>query len=169
MTTERTLVMNSKQVQQRLNRLAWQVYENCWDEKEIIIAGIAPNGFLLAKRIASILESISSIRTKIIEVKVEKDNPLQGPAELSASPAELKDKVVVVIDDVSNSGRTLIYGVKPFLSCPVKSILTLVLVDRAHNRFPVKTNFVGLSLATTLQEHISVEIADNGSDAVYLD
>jgi len=166
MSPSKTLVMNGKQVQQRLNRLAWQVYEQCWDEQEIVIAGIAPNGFQLAQRLAAILKSISPIRTNVTELVIDKEEPLrQGELEIDA--ATVKDKVVVVVDDVSNSGRTLIYGVRPFLSCPVKSILTLVLVDRDHNRYPVKTNFVGLSLATTLQEHISVELGE-GKDAVYL-
>lgn len=169
MTSSRTLVMNSKQVEQRLNRLAWQVYEQCWDEKEIIIAGIATNGYRMAQRLIRILESISPIRTKLIELSFDKDEPLTQPLEVKIPPAELRDKVVVVVDDVSNSGRTLIYGMKPFLDFPVKRILTLVLVDRDHNRYPVKTNFVGLSLATTLQEHISVELGSDGNDAVYLD
>lgn len=169
MSTERTLVLTNRQVKQRLNRLAWQVYENCWDEKDIVIAGIAPNGYHLAKQISDLLGSISPIRTHLLELKIEKDNPLQKPLQLPMSNEQLNNKVVIVVDDVSNSGRTLIYGVKPFLACPVKSIQTLVLVDRDHNRFPVKTNFVGLSLATTLQEHISVEIDAKGEYAVYVD
>ena len=168
MSPNSTLVMNHKQVQQRLNRLAWQVYEQCWDENEIVIAGIAKNGFVLAKRIAVILENISPLRIRVIELQVDKQNPLNKPIETGLSPAELRDKTVVVVDDVSNSGKTLIYAVNPFLDFPVKSILTLVLVDRDHNRYPVKTNFVGLSLSTTLQEHIDVQLDGIENDAVYL-
>ncbi|HET6990318.1 MAG TPA: phosphoribosyltransferase family protein, partial [Bacteroidia bacterium] len=168
-TDTRTLVMNPKQVAQRINRLAWQVYEQCYDEKEIVVAGISGNGFHLAERISKIIREISPIRVELCEVKINKDNPLDGSASIQMNAKELEGKTVVLVDDVSNSGRTLMYGVKLFLESPVKSIKTLVLVDRDHNRFPVKTNFVGLSLATTMQEHISVEVGANGEDTVYLD
>lgn len=169
MTTTRTLVMNPKQVGQRLNRLAWQVYENCYNEKEIVVAGIAGNGFRIAKRIAALLGEISPLAVTLCEVNISKDSPLDGKASITLDVNELEGKTVIVVDDVSNSGRTLMYGVKLFLESPVKSLLTLVLVDRDHTRYPVKTNFVGLSLATTMQEHISVVINENGEDAVYLD
>ena|ERR1041385_6131747 len=165
----RTLVMNSKQVNQRLNRLAWQVYENCYSEKEIIVAGIAGNGYPLAKRIVALLGEISPLKVTLCEVKLSKDSPLDGSASISINANELEGKTVVIVDDVSNSGRTLMYAVRMFLEAPVKSLLTLVLVDRDHTRYPVKTNFVGLSLATTLQEHISVEMKASGDGEVYLE
>lgn len=164
----RTLILNSKQVSQRLNRLAWQVYEHCSEEQEIILAGIGRNGLTLARRIAALVESISPLNVQVTKVELDKDQPLEHPIVVEASASDCKDKVVLVIDDVSNSGKTLMYGVKPFLEFPVKAILTLVLVDRDHNRYPVKTNFVGLSLATTMQEHISVSL-DAAGDAVYMD
>lgn len=169
MESTRTLVMNPKQVSQRLNRLAWQVYENCYREEEIIVAGIAQNGYQLAQRIAKYLQEISPIKVILCEVKMTKDNPLDGKTTFNLSEAEIDNKTIIVVDDVSNSGRTLMYGVKLFLEFPVKSVQTLVLVDRDHNRFPVKTNYVGLSLATTMQEHITVETAPNGDATVYLD
>ncbi|MCX6311511.1 MAG: phosphoribosyltransferase family protein [Bacteroidetes bacterium] len=169
MTDTRTLVLNPKQIAQRLNRLAWQVYEQCYDEQEIVVAGIAGNGFRLATRISKILSEISPIKVKLCEVTISKDSPLDGKSSVQIDAKELEGKTVVLVDDVSNSGRTLMYSVKLFLESHVKSIKTLVLVDRDHNRFPVKTNFVGLSLATTMQEHISVVVGENGEDAVYLD
>src|SRR5665213_848279 len=152
--TTRTLVMNPKQVSQRLNRLAWQVYENCYLENEIVIAGIDANGFRLAKRIAKYLEEISPIKVMLCEVQMNKENPLDGKTSVNIEKEKLEGKTIVVVDDVSNSGKTLMYGVKLFLEFPVKSVQTLVLVDRDHNLFPVKANFVGMSLATTMQEHI---------------
>ncbi|MDQ3110215.1 MAG: phosphoribosyltransferase [Bacteroidota bacterium] len=169
MTSTRTLVMNPKQVSQRLNRLAWQVYENCYNEKEIIVAGISGNGFRLAKRITKILGEISPLEVTLCEIHISKDSPLDGKGTVTPALHDLEGKTVIVVDDVSNSGRTLMYGVKLFLESPVKSLLTLVLVDRDHTRFPVKTNFVGLSLATTMQEHITVEVGENDEDSVYLD
>lgn len=162
-----TLVLNHKQVGQRLNRLAWQVYEQCSDEKEIILAGIGKNGFTLAQRIGKLVESISPLKTRVTHVELNKDYPLEHPITIEITAEECKDKTILVVDDVSNSGKTLMYGVKPFLELPVRAILTLVLVDRDHNRYPVKTNFVGMSLATTLQEHISV-VLDSREDSVTL-
>lgn len=160
--------MNSLQINQRLNRLAWQVYEQCSDEQEIIVAGIAQNGYRVAEKICAIVESISPIKVKLVEMKINKENPLEVPQVSVTDESAFNGKTIILVDDVSNSGRTLMYGVKYFLTFPLKSIHTLVLVDRDHNRFPVKTNFVGLSLATTLQEHISVEMNDTGENAVYL-
>lgn len=161
--------MNSTQVNQRLNRLAWQVYEQCSDEKKIVVAGIANNGFQLAKKISSIVETISGIHVHLVEMKINKENPRQQPLVSGGDESLFTGKKIIIVDDVSKSGQTLMYGVKYFLDFQVKSIHTLVLVDRDHNRYPVKTNFVGLSLATTLQEHISVELNANGESTVYLD
>jgi pyrimidine operon attenuation protein/uracil phosphoribosyltransferase len=165
----RMQLMNARQVQHRINRLAWQIVEQCANESELIMAGIASNGFLLAQRLKSAVEAIASIRIRIIELKIDKDAPLESPIQIALSKEDLLDKTILVVDDVSNSGRTLMYGVKPFLEHQVRQILTLVLVDRDHNRFPVKTNFVGLSLATTLPEHVRVELGENENTAVYLD
>ncbi|HEU4716547.1 MAG TPA: phosphoribosyltransferase family protein [Bacteroidia bacterium] len=169
MSSERTLVMNAGQIERRINRLAWQVYEHCFNEKEIIIAGIEPNGLTLSERIAAVLRSISPLKVTVAALKVDKENPLEKSASVSLPEKDFSGKTIIVVDDVSNSGRTLMYGVDFFLRFKIKSILTVVLVDRDHNRFPVKTNFVGLSLSTTMQEHITVEFGKNGSDKVFLD
>jgi pyrimidine operon attenuation protein/uracil phosphoribosyltransferase len=163
-----TLVLNSKQIDQKINRIAYEIYENNYDEKEVIMAGIVGNGFLLAKRIAAVLEKISSIKVKIIEITLDKEEPLSSDIKISLSDKEMKNKVIILVDDVLNSGKTLIFGAKPFLCSPVKRLTTAVLVDRGHNRYPIKADFVGLSLSTTLQEHITVEIAKKGKEAVYL-
>lgn len=168
METTQKLLMNSKQVQQRINRLAWQVAEQCFGETEIIMAGIASSGYKLAERLKATIESISEIRIRLIELQINKEAPLASTPALALSATELNGKTVIVVDDVSNSGRTLMYGVKPFLEHQVRNIFTLVLVDRDHSRFPVKTNFVGLSLATTLLEHVQVDLHENGEASVYL-
>ncbi len=164
----KTLILNSKQIQQKINRIAYEIYENNYDEKEIIIAGIANNGFILAKQIVKVLQKISPIKTKLIEIVIDKKNPLATEINLALSEKELKNKVIILVDDVLNSGRTLIFGAKPFLTAQLKRLTTVVLVDRGHNRYPIKADFVGLSLSTTLQEHITVEINIKGKEAVYL-
>ncbi|PCH92020.1 MAG: phosphoribosyltransferase [Bacteroidetes bacterium] len=163
----KTAILNNKQIEQKINRLAHQVLENNYEESEIIIAGIASRGYVLAKRIAKILQEISSIKVQVAELKVHKEGPIKRKATFPLADNELDGKVIFVVDDVVNSGRTLIYAVRHFLSAPVKKLRTLVLVDRSHNNYPVRADYVGISLATTLQEHVSVEFS-KGEDVVYL-
>jgi pyrimidine operon attenuation protein / uracil phosphoribosyltransferase len=163
----KTLILNSKQIEQKINRIAFQIYENNYGEKEIIVAGISDNGYLFAKRIVDVLQKISPIKAKLIEIKIHKENPAASEIKISLTDKELKNKVIILVDDVLNSGRTLIFGAKPFLISPVKRLTTAVLVDRGHNRYPIKADFVGLSLSTTLQEHITVELK-KGKESVYL-
>jgi pyrimidine operon attenuation protein/uracil phosphoribosyltransferase len=164
----KTLILNSKQIEQKINRIAYEIYENNYDEKEIVIAGIAKNGYLLAKRIADVLQGISKIKAQLIEITLDKENPFNSELKLTLSDKELKNKVIILVDDVLNSGKTLIFGAKLFLNAPVKRLTTAVLVDRGHNRYPIKADVVGLSLSTTLQEHITVELKKKGKETVYL-
>ena len=157
----KTLVLDKKQLQQKLNRLAWQIYEQNHKEKEIIIAGIVDRGVLLAKKIVEKLREISDIKVKLATIKVDKDNPFYKDIEVDISEKDYKNKVLILVDDVLSSGKTLMYGAKYFLSVPLKKLSTIVLVDRNHNRFPIKADFVGVSLSTTLKEHISVELEKN--------
>ncbi len=157
----KSLVLNKEQLQQKIDRLAWQIYEQNYKEKEIIIAGIAKRGVLVAQKLADKLMEISSVKVKLSTIRLDKDNPYEKEIEVDITEAEFKDKVLILVDDVLNSGKTLIYGTKYFLSVPIKRLSTVVLVDRNHNRFPIKADFVGLSLSTTLKEHISVELEKN--------
>jgi pyrimidine operon attenuation protein/uracil phosphoribosyltransferase len=164
----KTLILNSKQIEQKINRIAYQIYENNYDEKDIIIAGIGNNGYLLAKRIEHVLKQISKIKTQLIAITIDTENLFSSDTKISLTEKELKNKVIILVDDVLNSGKTLIFGAKPFLNYPIKRLTTAVLVDRGHNRYPIKADLVGLSLSTTLQEHITVEINKKGNEAVYL-
>lgn len=153
----RTIILKDDQIRKTINRIAYQIYEEHSDETEVIIAGIHDRGSLLAKDIATILEKISPIKVQLIELKVDKDNPFDIPIECSMPHEDMKNKVVIVVDDVVNSGKTLIYGVKHLLKVKLKSLKTAVLVDRSYRRFPISVNYVGISLATTMKENIEVE------------
>lgn len=168
MDTTKTLVLNDKQIEQKINRIAYEIYENNYEEKDIIIAGIAPNGFFLAQKITKVLEKISPIKVRLLEIEIDKENPIAEKVKFELSDKEIKGKVILLVDDVLKSGKTLIYGARYFLSAPVKRLSTVVLVDRNHTRYPIKADYVGISLATTLKEHISVELGKKGKQAVYL-
>lgn len=154
----KTLVLNESQLEQKLNRLAWQIFEQNYNEKEIIVAGIVSRGEKLSVKIADYLQKISSFDIRLVRVDIDKDAPYSKEIQVNISEKELRNKVVILVDDVLNSGKTLMYGAKYFLSVPLKRLSTVVLVDRNHNNYPIKADFVGISLSTTLKEHIAVEL-----------
>ena len=164
----KTLLLDAKQIDHKLNRLAYEIYENNLREKEILIAGISGNGFIVAKRLSQLINKISPIEVTLGEITINKKNPLDSDPKVNFSEKEYAKKVVILVDDVLNSGRTMIYGVKLFLDKPVKRLHTLVLVDRSHTQFPVKADFVGLSLSTTLQDHIVADLSVKGKESVFL-
>jgi pyrimidine operon attenuation protein/uracil phosphoribosyltransferase len=168
MGAEKIEILNAHQIKQKIKRIAYQIYENNVNESELIIAGVAPNGSIFAERLASLLKEISPIKISVANITLNKKNPLENTIEVSLSPEEWENKSIVIVDDVLNSGKTLIYAVHHFLKRPVKNIQTAVLIDRSHKQFPVKANYVGISLATTLQEHVEVAFNNNGEDAAYL-
>ena len=165
--TARSKILNIKQINQKLKRLAWQVYEKNSAEKEIIVVGISERGLILAKKIVIHIQEISNIKTKISYLELDKDNPYNKEVSLNLEEMEYANKVVILVDDVLNSGKTLMYAAKHFLTTRLASLSIMVLVDRNHNRYPIKADYIGLSLATTLQEYINVDL--KGTDkGVYL-
>lgn len=163
----RTLLLDEKQVLQRVNRLAYQIYEDNSSEAEIVLAGIAKSGYLLCERIASALQKISPLKVILAEVVIDKHSQESKEVKVSLPKAQLKGKVIILIDDVLNSGKTMMFALKPFLDAEIKKIRTVVLINRNHKRFPVAADFTGLSLSTTLKEHISVEF-ENGKTTAWL-
>jgi|TARA_B110000977_G_scaffold154681_1_gene196593 pyrimidine operon attenuation protein/uracil phosphoribosyltransferase len=162
----RTQILSCKQIEQKLTRMAWQIYEANYKETSIVLAGINGNGYVLSKRLAKLIESISSITVILTEVIIDKKELFNSPIQLSIGEQEFRDKVVVLVDDVLNSGKTMIYGVKHFLKTPVKMIKVTALIDREHHRFPIRTDYAGLVLSTSIKDHIAVELGEY--EGVYL-
>jgi len=154
---DKTLILNNKQVSQKINRISYQIFEDNHTEKEIVIVGIAKKGYLFAEKLVEQLNNISEIKITLAKLTLEKDIPTQNKAELDIDTNLLDDKVIILVDDVLNTGKALIYGVKYLLDFPIKKMSTAILVDRNHKKYPIGTHYVGLSLSTTLQNHISVE------------
>lgn len=162
-----TLVLNSRQIEHRIARIAYQIYEDNFDQPELLIVGIAKSGFVFAQLLQKAVEKICSIPTTLIEIRLDKDQPTDYTMTPPLSKENLKNKVVIVVDDVLNSGKTLIYSLRPFLEADMKKIRTVLLVNRDHKRYPVEADFVGITLSTTLQEHVKVDL-EKGKEAVYL-
>jgi len=158
-------ILTQEIAEKKLRRMAYEILENNFGEKEFILVGIRESGLVIARNIQQLLHEIGDVKTELVGVTLDK----KMPNEVSLSKElPLNDKIVIVIDDVANSGKTLLYALKPFLAFHPKKIQALVLVERRHNAFPVKPDYVGLSIATTLQEHIFVEVEGDRVKGAYL-
>lgn len=158
------IILTHKEIAHKTKRIAYQIFETFVNEEEVILAGIANNGYLFAQKIAAELALISDLKVTLCEVKINKQNP-QSPITTSITSDEYQNKALVLIDDVLSTGTTLIYGVKHFLEVPLSKFKTAVLVDRNHKKYPVKADFKGISLSTSLQEHIQVVFEESNSYA----
>jgi pyrimidine operon attenuation protein / uracil phosphoribosyltransferase len=157
MTTNKTILLDSTQIQQKLSRISYQIIEDNISENEIVLIGVSHNGYIMAQTISKIILEISSIQPILVEAKLNKQSPLSQEIWFDKDLAELKNKSIIVVDDVLNSGKTLIYLIATILQFPFSKLRTAILVDRNHKRYPISADFVGMSLSTTLQEHVFVE------------
>ncbi|MEW4924087.1 phosphoribosyltransferase family protein [Algibacter sp. 2305UL17-15] len=165
MNLKDNVILNHKEIQHKIRRIAFQIYESNVNETEVIIAGIDSNGYVLAKKLKVLLEKISDIKPILCRVTIDKKKPWDT-ISTSLKPDEYTNKSLVLVDDVLNSGTTLIYGVKHFLNVPLKQFKTAVLVNRNHKKYPVKADFKGISLSTSLHEHVQVVLEGKSHEVV---
>ncbi|HOY19036.1 MAG TPA: phosphoribosyltransferase family protein [Haliscomenobacter sp.] len=161
-------ILDQKQIEQKVRRLAIEILEHNIEEEGLILAGINNRGMALAKMLAERIQHISKMPVHLTNIRLNPAAPMEKPVEMDIPVAELQGKVVIVVDDVASSGRTLLYACKPILETLPKKLEIAVLVDRTHKSFPVQADYVGLSLATTLKENILVEIGE-GEMAAFLE
>ena len=154
-------ILSEIQIEQKTNRLAHQLIESFCEEKEVFIAGITGNGYYLAKKLSNIINVHGLIKSHIAEVKINKDEPWSDEITLDSDMNIMKNAVIILVDDVVNSGKTMQFALTKFLTFPTKAIKTVTLVDRKHRRFPIRVDFVGLSLSTTLQERVEVILGES--------
>lgn len=165
---EQNLVLNQKQILQKIKRIAYQIYENNFEEEKIAFAGINGEGYFFAQLLLEEYQKISNISPKLIKVTFDKKKSLDVNVQIDCSIKEIDNQVVILIDDVLYTGRTLAYGLKPFLDIPLKKIQTAVIVNRSHTNFPIAANYVGYALATTLNEYVDVILKDEEKMGVYI-
>ena len=163
---DKNYILTPEVAAKKMKRMAYEILENNFGENQFVLAGIREKGVVIARNIQTLLNEISKISTELLTVNLDKTNPQLVTLDKEVS---FRDKVILLIDDVSNSGKTLLYSLKPFLNDNQKKIQTLVLVERRHNTFPVKPDYVGLSVATTLQEHIFVEVEGDRIGGAWLE
>lgn len=161
----KNVILTQDVIEKKIKRIAYEIYEHNSDEQEIILAGIWDRGMVLAEKIEGILQEISPLRIRLLQLDLDKQRP--ESVKLSEE-IDFTGKVIVLVDDVANSGRTMLYALKPFLQFLPKKIQTAVLVDRKHKSFPLSVDFVGYSLATTLQDMVMVDMEENEIRSAYL-
>lgn len=155
MASNRNYILDQQVAEKKLRRMALEIIENNHDEPELILVGIRDSGSVVARNIQRMIAEMSPVKTQLLTISLDK----KQPREITLSQSfDFNNKVIIIIDDVANSGKTLLYALKPFLEHYPKKIQSLVLVERSHNSFPVHSDYAGLSIATTLQEHIYVEV-----------
>jgi pyrimidine operon attenuation protein/uracil phosphoribosyltransferase len=163
---EPTLILSAEEIGQKINRLAYQIYENNFEEKQILVCGIAERGYQLAEKVYQKLKEISAFELELSKVVLDKDNLHADAISLEPSIQNLENKAVILCDDVLYTGKTLAYAAVPFLTANAKKLQCLVLIHRNHLHFPIQPTYIGMELATTLQEHVSVSLT--GEEHVFL-
>lgn len=160
-------ILSKQQIQQKISRIAYEIYENNYLEKKLYVAGI-PSGYKLANLLAKELNKISPFETSLLKIEFDKEAPTENNIQVNCDPKELEGHVLILVDDVLHTGKTFLHSLRPFLDVDVKKIETVVLVNRCHKLFPISADYTGYELSTTLNDHIEV-ILDSGKFGVYLD
>lgn len=158
-------ILDKAQIDQKIIRMAYELYEHNFKEQELVLAGLQPNGYTLAEMLARKIEEISPIQVQLLSVSLDKSMPLHTPVDLQPAQPALEDKVVVLVDDVLNTGKTLAYTLNAFLQHNPKKVEIATLVNRHHTLYPVAATYTGFSLATTLREHVQVVLEGEDSGA----
>lgn len=166
-TTESSiLLLDPGQIGQKVKRMAYEILENNFGEKELILAGICDQGETLAKQLAKELRAITEVKVIVTRIDLDKSHPFRQAHDTIKEDLQFQNKVIIMVDDVLHTGKTIAYGMKPFLSKKIKKMEVAVLVDRSHTAFPIKATYVGYELSTTLADNIEVVL--KGTKGVFL-
>jgi len=167
MASTETVILGKEEIAHKLKRIAYQIYEANISEQEVVIAGIKANGYIFAEKLKTAVEKISPIKVTLCKVTMDKKNPINS-ITTSLKPEAYQNKSLLLVDDVLHSGTTLIYAVKHFLEVPLKQFKTAVLVDRNHKKYPIKADYKGISLSTSINENVAV-IFESGNNRAILE
>ena len=161
-------ILDAAQIRQKITRIAFEIYERNFEETELVLVGIAENGFFFAELLSKELQKISPITISLHRLELNKTNPSAESIKLKPELINLQSKVVILADDVLNTGKTLAYSLPLFLDAQARKIEIATLIDRHHPLFPVAATYTGYSLATTLKEHIEVTFPEDGNFSAFL-
>ena len=159
------MILDKETAEKKLKRMALEVAGRNDGENAIVVIGIKENGFAIAQKIALYLKDGFSGKISLVSLGIDKKDP--GDITLSTK-ADLRNQVILLVDDVANSGRTMLYALKPLLEQYPRSIQTLALVERTYKQFPVAIDYIGLSVSTTSAENITVEVENGEVQGAFL-
>jgi pyrimidine operon attenuation protein/uracil phosphoribosyltransferase len=163
---QRKQILTAEVADKKLRRMALQVVEQNYTETQLVLIGIKNKGLVIAEKISRYIKEVFTGEVLVLELSMDKRNPLT----ININTAfDFNGKTILLIDDVANSGRTMLYALKPLLEQLPKKIQTLALVERTHKSFPVDVDYVGFSVSTTLDEHILVEVENGEVLGAWLD
>ena len=166
MDKNRTLLLSASDIKKKIERISYEILENCDEQDGIILAGIKESGYKLAEKLSKQLKKFSSITVMLCSISLDKAKPTANNIACSIPTEEFRNKTVIIVDDVAHTGRTLFYAMKPLMDVEPKQVQVMVLIDRKHKQFPIVADYVGLLLSTNMQEHITVEFGEE--EAVYV-
>jgi len=153
------VILNSNQISQKIKRLSYELYENNLEEKKVILFGINSNGNILSNRIKKNLDNLFPVNIESYNLKIDVNNSTLNKLDLERD--SLNGKVVIIVDDVLNSGKTIAYSINLILPFYPKKIEVAVLVDRSHKKFPILAKYSGVKLNTTINEHVKIDLEKN--------
>jgi pyrimidine operon attenuation protein/uracil phosphoribosyltransferase len=162
----RKQILTAEVADKKLRRMALQVVEENYTETQLVLIGIKNKGSVIAEKVSQYIREVFTGEVLVMELRMDKRNPLT--IDLNTD-IDFNDKIIILIDDVANSGRTMLYALKPLLQQLPKKIQTLALVERTHKTFPVDVDYVGFSVSTTADEHIVVEVENGEVVGAWLD
>lgn len=165
---ELNVLLDGATALQKVRRIAFEILENNFDQKELVLAGIVGEGYVLAELLIKTLSEITDKKVWIAKLTFDKKAKTQPDIQIESDIDTFRNKSIILIDDVLNTGKTIAYAQRPFLSIPIKKLQVAVLVDRDHLTFPISAKYVGYSLSTTLKEHIKVDLSNKKTTGVYL-
>lgn len=162
-------IADRAKIERILERIVYQIAENHCEAKKIVFVGVKESGWILAQEVIRYLNKLIQSEIILVSLEINKKNPVLSRAEVKVShPLSDDSDVIILVDDVINSGRTLFYSLQPFLDIKINKLQTLILVERKYKRFPIIADYVGISLNTTMKEHIEVKVKGDKLDSIEL-
>lgn len=160
------IILNNQQIQYKLTRISYQIFEENIDEECINIIGIKNGGYILAKKICDILLTIFNKKTNLNFIEIDKKTFEIKNYDFIIE--KLENKNIIIIDDVLNTGKTIAYVISYILKMNLNSLKVAILIDRSYKKFPIKCDYKGMSIYTSFFDTIDVVFENNGEINAFL-
>lgn len=161
-------ILNAQTAELKLDRIVFQILENTFNSSSIVMIGIEEGGFIIAKKLSEKIKNYYPHKSiELLSLTIDKINPVGKNIQLNPN-IDLNGKTIVLVDDVANTGKTMFYTFNELTRYNIEKLITCVLIDRTHKKFPIQSDIVGLQMASTFNEHIIVKIEQGEVEGAYL-